>query len=118
MPQVEIEFYRTEKGECPTEDFLDSLDDKMAAKMLRAISYLAANGYELREPVSKVLEDGILEIRARQGSDITRALYFFTIGNKAVITHGFVKKTQKTPRDQIEKAKKYRVDYKMRNNLK
>lgn len=118
MPRIEVDYYKTEKGQCPTELFLDSLDDKMSAKMFRAISLLQANGYELREPVSKVLEDGILELRVKHGTDITRVLYFFIIGNKAILTHGFVKKTQKTPTNQIELAKRYREDYKNRHGIK
>ncbi len=46
-------------------------------------------------------EDGIFELRAQQGSDITRVLYFFQIGNKAYLTNGFTKKTQKTPPSEI-----------------
>lgn len=38
-------------------------------------------------------------------------MYFFVIGNKAVLTHGFTKKTQKTPIKEIDRAKRYRDDY-------
>ena len=79
--------------------------------MFRVIDLLAANGPELREPHSKHIEDGIFELRAKQGSDISRVLYFFFVGRKAILTNGYVKKTMKTPKDQIELAKKYRNDY-------
>ena len=69
------------------------------------------NGSKLREPTSKPLDDGIMELRAKVGSDISRVLYFFVVGNKAVLTNGFIKKTQKTPRAEIEIAKKYKNDY-------
>ena len=72
---------------------------------------LENNGNELREPYSKHLGDGIFELRTKQGSDIARVLYFFIIGRKIVITHGFTKKTEKTPRREIEMARKYRKDY-------
>ena len=72
---------------------------------------LEKNGNELREPYSKPLDDGIFELRAKQGTDIARALYFFVIGHKIIITNGFVKKTQKTPRSELELAKKYRAEY-------
>lgn len=45
----------------------------------------------------------------------TRILYFFFIGNKAVLTNGFTKKTQKTPKNEIELAKKYKADYEGRH---
>lgn len=41
-------------------------------------------------------------------------MYFFFIGNKAVLTNGFTKKTQRTPKSEIELAKKYKADYERR----
>ena len=72
---------------------------------------LEKSGNQLGMPFSKHLEDGIFELRTEQGSDITRVLYFFVVGSKAVLTHGLVKKTQKTPPGEIERAKKYRAEY-------
>ena len=54
------------------------------------------------------------KIRAKVGSDITRVLYFFCVDRKVILTNGFIKKTQKTPSGEIEKAKKYRDDYLLR----
>lgn len=48
---------------------------------------------------------------AKVGSDISRVLYFFVIGKKVILTNGFIKKTQKTPKNEIERAKEYRADY-------
>ena len=107
----QIEFYETEQGIQPAKDFLLSLDTKMRAKMVNTISILQDNGYELREPYSKYLSEGIFELRARVGSDITRVLYFFYVDSRIVLTNGFIKKTNKTPIKEIEKAKKYRADY-------
>ena len=55
--------------------------------------------------------DSEFELRAKQGSDISRVMYFFFVGQKAVLTNGFVKKSQKTPKSEIELAKKYKQDY-------
>ena len=65
----------------------------------------------LREPYSKHIEDGIFELRAKIGTDISRVMYFFYSGKKIIITNGFIKKSQKTPRKEIMKAKAYREDY-------
>ena len=111
MPEFEVEFYEKENGEQPAKEFLLSLDIKMRAKMVNTISILADNGFELREPYSKHLSEGIFELRAKVGSDITRVLYFFYVYKHIILTNGFVKKTQKTPPGEIEKAKKYRADY-------
>lgn len=111
MPKFEVEFYETLQGEEPAKEFILSLDKKMRAKMLDTIVLLRDNGNELREPYSKHLSEGIFELRAKFGSDITRVLYFFYVDRRIILTNGFIKKTQKTPVAEIEKAKKYRADY-------
>ena len=83
----------------------------MLAKTLRTIDLLEMNGPLLREPYSKPLENGIFELRTKQGSDITRVLYFFIVGKKAVLTNGFIKKSQKTPKAEKELSKKNKADY-------
>lgn len=111
MSRFEVEFFEKPDGTFPAEEFISSQDTKMKAKLYRLIELLEERGYELREPYSKMLEDGIFELRAKQGSDISRVLYFFVIGGKIILTNGFVKKTQKTPVREIELAKKYRALY-------
>ncbi len=111
MPRFEVEFYETVKGEQPAKEFLLSLDKKIRAKMMDTISILQDNGYALREPYSKHLSEGIFELRAKVGSDITRVLYFFYIDRHLILTNGFVKKTQETPVKEIDRAKRYRADY-------
>lgn len=83
----------------------------MYAKVLRSIDLLENNGAELRGPFSKHITDGIFELRIKHGNDISRVLYFFYIDNTAVLTNGFIKKTNKTPQKEIDTAKKYRNDY-------
>ncbi len=111
MDKFTVEFYEKANGEIPVEEFLLSLDKKMRAKLLGILEILQEKGNQLREPYSKHLDDGIFEIRGKVGSDISRVLYFFYYEGKIVMTNGFVKKTQKTPKSEIETAKKYRKDY-------
>lgn len=111
MQEFEIIFYEKADGTEPAKDFILSLDVKMRAKMFRTIEMLKTNGNRLREPESKALDDGIMKLRAKVGSDISRVLYFFVVGQKAVLTNGFIKKTQKTPKAELELAKRYRADY-------
>ena len=80
MPRVNVEFYDLPNGTCPAEEFLDSLDLKMQAKMVRTIELLEENGNELRAPYSKHLEEGIFELRAQVGNNISRVMYFFFDG--------------------------------------
>ena len=112
----EIIFYDKSDGTEPVKEFLDSLNVKMRAKMVREIELLA-NGPELREPYSKAIGDGIFELRAKVGSDISRVLYFFFIGRKIILTNGFIKKSNRTPPGEKDKAIKYRAEYMSRKEL-
>ena len=112
-----VDFYETTNGDCPAEEFINAQNKKMQAKILRTLSLLQERGNDLRMPYSEHLEDGIFQIRAQVGSDITRVLYFFVVGKKIIVTNGFAKKTQETPPPEIELAKKYRADYLSRRNI-
>ena len=118
MRDFEVKFYDKADGTKPARDFILGLAPKMRAKMLRIVDFLEVNGSELREPYSKHLDSGIFELRAQAGSDISRVLYFFIVGRKAILTHGFFKKTRKTPPSEIEKAKDYRAEYLSREENK
>ena len=75
------------------------------------IDILEQYGNQLREPYSKSLDNGIFELRAKVGLDISRVLYFFYYEGRIILTNVFVKKTQKTPQNEISLAKKYRRDF-------
>lgn len=118
MDKFKVEFYTKDNGEKPAKDFILSLDTKMKAKVLGIIDVLEECGTQLREPYSKHLNDGIFEIRGKVGTDITRVLYFFYYGKRIILTNGFIKKTQQTPKNEIKLAKTYRKDFleRMKNN--
>ncbi len=111
MSQFTVEFYEDADGDKPVEEFLLSLDVKMRAKLLGILEILQEKGNLLREPYSKHLEDGIFEIRGKVGTDISRVLYFFFYDRKIILTNGFIKKSQKTPKKEIQMAKNRRHDY-------
>ena len=104
----EIIFLELKGGECPVQDFLDSLDIKMAVKLYGLMEILEEHGNFLREPYSKHLGDGIFELRAKVGTDISRTLYFFYEDKRIIMTNGYIKKTQKTPRSVLRTAETYR----------
>lgn len=107
----EVQFYEKADGDIPVENFLNSLDIKMRNKILMILNVLQEKGNQLREPYSKHLEDGIFEVRGKIGNDISRVLYFFYYNEKIILTNGFIKKTQKTPKKEIDLAKKCRKEY-------
>ena len=67
-----VEYYEKADGSRPAEEFILSQDNKMQAKIFAALELLELKGPALREPFSKPLGDGIFEVRAKQGSDISR----------------------------------------------
>ena len=111
MKKFTVIAYEKENGEVPVEKFLDSVNSKMRAKIFGILHILQEKGNMLREPYSKHLEDGIFEFRCQFGGDITRVLYFFYYDEKIVLTNGFVKKTQKTPKEEIQISKERRKDF-------
>ncbi len=108
-----VVFYVDEYDACPVEDFLYSLDPKMAAAVTRWLKTLERHGPEIKyfKGASSYLEDGIFELRVMFSSNITRLFYYYydDIKGLIVVTHGFVKKSQKTPPGEIERAKHYRA---------
>lgn len=111
-----VEFYRMEDGTKPAGLFINSIEDKkLRAKVIRTVKLLEQFGHDLEMPDSRPLGDGIFELRSIQSTNIARCLYFFMIGDKAIVTNGIVKKTQKTPTEVIELAKKYRAEYMRRH---
>ena len=113
----EILFYRTKSNECPVEYFLDTLDSKQAQK----VAWVMQAVEELEKVPTTYLKKlvntkGIWEIRVQMGSNIFRFLGFFNQGRFIVLTNGFQKKTQKTPKPEILLSEQRKQDYLERNS--
>ena len=111
-----VEFYETQDGECQVWDFLEGLRIKAASNKDARIQHkqaslyielLQQNGTHMNENITKHLEDGIWELRPGNN----RVFYFFFQDDIFVLLHQFRKKSQKTPKREIEKAKRERDDY-------
>lgn len=91
-------------------NFMASLSEKERLKMKYLLSLLET---EDRMPVKfiKHISDGIYELRLSYSGNIYRLFFIFDEGNIVVLFNGFQKKTQKTPKKEIEKAKKIKEDY-------
>jgi len=95
-------------------EFLDELSLKERAKIFASIEKLVElknSGIPPKESLSKHLEDGIFELRVSFESRIARSLYFYEAEKQIIFTHGFVKKTQKTPKGEIARAKTIRQSW-------
>ena len=106
-----VVLYETEDGKTPVEDWMDSLEPKMRAKLIAMLLLLEEKGNALRKPYTESLGDGIFELRAIQGNNISRALFFFYFNQRIIVTNGFIKKQQKTPANEIQLAKERRLDF-------
>lgn len=105
-----VDYYKTPRGDSPVKDFIDALPVKLRAKNMREISMLEEFGIDLPAPYVKQLHGkgnaGLWELRVKLASDITRVFYFFTQGDRALLLHGFVKKTEDTPTLELDIARK------------
>ena len=96
--KFKVEYFKKQGGEIPVEEFILAQGKKMRMKIYRMLLLLEEFGNELREPYSKVPDEGIFELRVKEGANISRILYFFISGRKIILINGFTKKTQKTPK--------------------
>ena len=84
---------------------LEALPGDIRARFERIVNLIQANGLErVREPYVKHLEGALWEMRMKGKDGIARAAYVTATGHRVVVVHVFVKKTQKTPRREIETA--------------
>ncbi|MCL2717690.1 MAG: type II toxin-antitoxin system RelE/ParE family toxin [Lachnospiraceae bacterium] len=109
-----VDYYKLPNGEKPVEKFIEGLDEKMRSKALSSIDILAIYGNAIRKPHSKALGKGLFELRIKFANDITRIFYFFIVDNKIILTNGFIKKSLKTPPNEIALARKYKADFERR----
>ena len=86
---------------------LEALPVDIRARFLRITWLIEAEGiHKLREPYVKHLEGAVWEMRIKGRDGIARAAYVTASGQRVVVVHVFTKKTQKTPRREIETALK------------
>jgi phage-related protein len=104
-------FYRTADGKCPVQEFIDSLPGKVAQKIVWVLKLLEDLEIVPSSYFKKLVgTEEIWECRIQFGSNTYRIFCFF-IDNSVILTHGFVKKSQKTPAGEIERAEAYRRDF-------
>ncbi|MBF0327712.1 MAG: type II toxin-antitoxin system RelE/ParE family toxin [Nitrospirae bacterium] len=107
-----IIFYRTADDKCPVQEFLDSLSGKVAQKATWVLSLIEELDIVPASYFKKLVSaENIWECRMQFGSNAYRIFCFFDGSSVVVLTHGMIKKTQKTPQREIEKAEAYKKDY-------
>lgn len=102
--RLRVVFYKTETGKEPVRDWLKSLpreDRKTIGEDIKTVQF----GWPLGMPLVRKLERDVWEVRSRLHNRIARTL--FTVENGImVLLHGFIKKSQKTPKSDLMLAKR------------
>lgn len=106
-----ISYYRSLSGSCYIKEFIDSLNPKVQEKIFWTLRLLREIEF-LKEPYFKKMTDAsdLWECRIQYGSNIYRIFFFFDKAT-VILTHGFIKKTNKTPSHEIKRAENIRKDY-------
>ena len=101
---MKIVYFVTESGRRPAEEFIKSLNVHSRNKFFSLIELLEEFGRGLAFPHAKYIGEEIFELRFENVEGAIRVFYFFYDGEKAVLTNGFVKKSNKTPKREKETA--------------
>jgi len=112
---MEIVFYRKESGDCPVEEFLDSLSAKQAQKVAWVLELIEDLDIVPVKYFKKMTgTNDLWEVRVQSGNNIFRILGFIEKNSFVILNHAFQKKTQKTPKKEIAIAEDRKKDHLLR----
>ena len=111
MAKITAYYYLTESGKSPVKTFIDSLDFKSQRKFFFVKELLEEFGHKLPFPHAKYIGDSIFELRFKGHEGALRVLYFFYHENRAIFINGFIKKTNKIPKNEINIAIERRTSF-------
>ena len=87
------------------ENWLNDIPKDIKARIINIVDLLIEHGPQnVRAPYVKHIRGKLFEIRAKGKDGIARVFYFTMTGQRIVLLHGFMKKTQKTPKKELETA--------------
>lgn len=111
-----VKFYETERGDSPIREFLEGLEDRTLAKVLAVFKLVETESVIPAKFFQKFAgTEDLYEVRVEYRGQIYRFPAFWDQGALVILTHGFEKKSQKTPSKEIEKALTYKKDWQRRN---
>ena len=103
--EYKIKFYKNSKtGQSPVLEYIDNLPDKEKAKVLKYISFLREHKGYLDEPYSKHIKGKIRELIVDFARKRHRVFYFTFVKKNIILLHAFLKKTKKTPLNEMKGA--------------
>jgi phage-related protein len=108
---LEVDFYKSSNGKCPVVKYIDSLNAKQSKKVAWVLNVVESLNQVPIDYLKKLKStDDIWEVRIQLASNIFRLLGFIE-DKRLILTNGFTKKTQKTPRREIDKAERRKANY-------
>jgi phage-related protein len=116
----DIEYYESASGAVPVAEFIDELAPQAQAKFIRSLELLEQYGLLLREPWVKNIQGvpKLRELRFSSFGEIYRVFFFPASGRKLILLHGFKKKSQDTPKRELQTAETRMKDYAHRHGGK
>ncbi|OGY10465.1 MAG: hypothetical protein A3A58_03180 [Candidatus Blackburnbacteria bacterium RIFCSPLOWO2_01_FULL_41_27] len=109
-----ILLYRTSQGESPVKEFIDNLELKAQTKVYNTINFLRDFGTTVGSThIKKITGTDLWELRIL-GTDNIRILYVAITGKTFLLLHGFKKKRDKTPQNEIKTALARLAEHKIR----
>ena len=105
--EYRVTFYKELGGTRPVLAYIESLPEKEQTKILKYIEFLRVHKGVLDEPYSRHIEGKIRELRVDFARNRHRIFYFIFVDKNIIFLNAFLKKTEKTPVLEIEKAKEY-----------
>lgn len=109
-----VEYFVDDDGHSPVGEFLHGLDNKTFRRFEWSIEQLRLRNVQAREPLVKHVEGKIWELREESSTNIYRLLYCFYQGRRIILLHGFAKKSQKLPRQELAIARRRQVRFEAR----
>jgi phage-related protein len=107
MKRIYASFFRTAAGGEPVRDWLKALQPIEDRKRIGIDIKTVEFGWPIGMPVCRPLKDGLYEVRTNlSNSRIARVLFYIDGQSRMILLHGFIKKTQKTPDEDMELARR------------
>ncbi|MBD0261671.1 MAG: type II toxin-antitoxin system RelE/ParE family toxin [Tolypothrix sp. T3-bin4] len=108
--RIPAKFYQNENGKEPVRDWLKNLD-REERRLIGADIKTVEFGFPIGMPICRPMGDGLFEVRTNLPQGIARVLFCIHEG-EMVLLHGFIKKSQKTPKQELNLAKERKLEVK------
>ena len=112
-----VTFYKTSEGKCPAAELIDLQPVKVAQKIVWVLKAVQELEKVPATYFKKITNTDFYEVRIQIGGNIYRLLGFFYNGNIVILTNGFQKKTQKTPKTELDICEERMKDFIKRGGI-